>query len=124
MGNRLVAMPGFGIIPPIPAAPVEAGPPDTIVLGMPHLPFSKGRTARFAPAGASPAAVANTTCVLSGDQSGCVALRAPRLRFMPNAPVARSTVHILPAKAAITVESSGEMVAKPWPLVLAICLTS
>src|SRR5262245_21147036 len=95
-----------------------------MVLGCPQAPFAHGMTARLAPLGASPSAVANTTCELSGDQSGCVALVAPRGRSPSFAPVARSTIHILPFHAAMTWASSGEIVAKPWPPVSGTCLTS
>ena len=40
------------------------------------------------------------------------------------APVARSCMVILPPKAATTLLSSGEMVAKPWPMVLGTGVTS
>ena len=72
----------------------------------------------------TPAAVANTSCVLSGDQSGCVPFTAPSGRSAIFAPVTRSTLHSLPPQAATTVESSGEIVANPWPPVFATALTS
>src|SRR4051794_36443524 len=96
----------------------------TSVEGVPQPGFIHGSTAREAPLGASPVPVANTSCVLSGDQSGCVALRPPRGRLAMKLPVARSTDHIAPFQAATTVPSSGEMVAKPWPPVLAMVVTS
>src|SRR6476620_7510683 len=81
-------------------------------------------TARFAFLGASPSPVANTTCELSGDQSGCVALRLPSGRSASGVPFALSNIHIFPFQAATTWASSGEKVANPWPLVFATCLTS
>src|SRR4051812_29263257 len=81
--------------------------------------------ARLAAAGASPAAVAKTTFVPSGDQSGWVALRPPRLKSAPTfIPVTRSTIHIFPPQATTTLASSGEMVANPWPPVFATDFTS
>src|SRR4051812_252793 len=63
MGNRL----------DLPAA-------GTITVGAPQVLLDHGMVAMPAPAGASPLAVANTSCELSGDQSGCVAASPPRAR--------------------------------------------
>src|SRR5262245_52756983 len=51
-------------------------------------------------------------------------MRAPVGRSTMKLPVARSTIHILPLKAATTFASSGEMVAKPWPPVFRTLVTS
>src|SRR5512141_2426211 len=64
----------------------EAG---TITLGVPQPGLVNGITASEAPDGASPEAVAKTSCVLSGDQSGCVAFMPPVAMSARYLPVAR-----------------------------------